>query len=72
MSKVAKLGIRLFTYDEQDGSSTNKVTFEALLYNPSCGVNVQSSQDLMRTVSGVVQIRRKRLTSSKIRIPAEE
>jgi hypothetical protein len=49
MSKVDKLGVELFTYDKQDGSSTNQVTFEALLYYPSGGVDIQSSEDLMRT-----------------------
>jgi hypothetical protein len=51
MSKVDKLGVKLFTYDKQDGSSTNQVTFEALLYYPSGSVNIQSSEDLMRTAA---------------------
>jgi hypothetical protein len=48
MLKVDKIGVKLFTYDKQDGSSTNQVTFEALLYYPSGGVDIQSSEDLMR------------------------
>ena len=47
-SKVDKVVVKLFTYDKQGGSSTNQVTFEALLYYPSGGVDIQSSEDLMR------------------------
>jgi len=51
MSKVDKLKVKLFAYDKQDGSSTNQVTFEALLHYPSGGVDIQSGEDLMRTVA---------------------
>jgi hypothetical protein len=75
MWKVDKLGVKLFTYDKQDGPSTNQVTFEALLYYPSGGVDIQSSENLMRTAASAPVItripRRRRLTSSKIRISAE-
>lgn len=75
MSKVDKLRVILFTYDKQDGSSTNQVAFEALLYHPSGGVDIQSSEDLMRTVASVPHHQntaKERLTSSKIMISAKE
>jgi hypothetical protein len=53
MMRVVKLEVNLFTYDEQDGSSTNEVTFEALFYYPSSCVDIQSSQDLARTTSAL-------------------
>jgi hypothetical protein len=34
------------TYDEQNSSSANQVTFEALLDDPARGVNIQSGQNL--------------------------
>jgi hypothetical protein len=58
MSKLDKVGVKLFTYDKQDGSSTNKVTFEALLYDPSGGVDIQSSEDLMRTAASAPEHRK--------------
>jgi hypothetical protein len=51
MLEVDKLGVRQLTYDKQDGSSTNQVTSEALVYYPSGGVDIQSSEDLMRTAA---------------------
>lgn len=51
--RVAKLGVKLFTYDEQDGSSTNEVAFEAIFYYPPSCVDVQSGQDLVRMASAL-------------------
>jgi hypothetical protein len=45
--------MKLFTYNKQDGFSMNQVAFEALLYYPSGGVDIQSSEDLMRTAVSV-------------------
>lgn len=75
MSDVDKLGLKRFTYDKQDGSSANQVAFEALVYYPSGGVDIQSSEDLKRKAASAPHYQnttRKRLTSSKIRILAEE
>jgi hypothetical protein len=76
MSNVDKLGLmKRFTYDKQDGSSANQVAFKALLYYPSGGVDIQSSEDLERTAASAPhhqKTARKWLTSSKIRILAEE
>jgi hypothetical protein len=58
MSEVDKLGVKLFTYDKQDGSSTNQFTFEALLYYPPGGVDIQSSEDLMRTAASAPEHRK--------------
>jgi hypothetical protein len=43
--------VKVFTYDEQDGSSSNEVTFKALVYYPSGCVDIQSGQDLGRGAS---------------------
>jgi len=40
MSKVDKLGMKQFTDYKQDGPSTNQITFEAILYYQSGGMNV--------------------------------
>jgi hypothetical protein len=38
------------TYDEQDRSSMDKVTFEAFFHDPAGGMNIQGCQDLVRTI----------------------
>jgi hypothetical protein len=38
------------TYDEQDRSSMDKVTFEAFFHDPASGMNIQGRQDLVRTI----------------------
>lgn len=74
MIRAVKLRQKSFTYDKQDCSITNEVTFEALFHNPSGGVDIQCSQDLVRTASIFGPRRKSRdvLTSSKIRVLAEE
>ena len=44
---------KLFAYDEQDGPSTNEVTFEAIFYYPPSCVDVQSSQNLLHMASAL-------------------